>query len=207
MLSTLSKKTITEQAKVIQKINNIKHMPALDIIAKKNGFLNYQHFKKTDKFKIAVFSRKGGVGKTTISLNLYKDLGADSYYRTDFTMGHSEYKHCQIFPNIIKNSDLKSKKGLSAIYDFCRYTDLDKIDNILSDMSLFILPAFSHELGGFHKYVHLKTIKEISKYNKPIIILSHGGYSPQENKNLEILNNYQNEIKETYKNVYFHSYK
>ena len=203
MISTLSKKTITEQAKIIQRMNNLTYMQALDVIAKKYGFQNYQHFKETEKFKIAVFSRKGGVGTTTISLNLYKDLGADCYYRTNEIRKDFKYKHCQIFPRVVKDSNLKPKKGVSAIYDLCRYTNLDEIENILSDINLFILPAFSHELQGVYKLVHLNTIKDITKYGKPIIILSHGGYTPQKKKNLEILKNFQNDIKEDYKNIYF----
>ncbi len=196
MISTLSKKTITKQAETIQKTSHIRHMQALDIVAEKNGFKNYQHFKETKKYKIAVFSRKGGVGKTTTSLGLYKDLDADCYYRTDFTMGRSEYKYCQIFPKVVKNSNLKPKKGLSAIYDLCRYTNLNDIDDILNDVNLFILPAKSHELQGAYKSVHTNTIKDISKYNKPIIIFSHGEYTPQKKKNLEILKNLEIELKE-----------
>ncbi|MCX6077556.1 MAG: hypothetical protein NTW78_11835 [Campylobacterales bacterium] len=203
MISTLSKKTITKQAETIQKTSHIRHMQALDIVAEKNGFKNYQHFKETKKYKIAVFSRKGGVGKTTTSLGLYKDLDADCYYRTDFTMGRSEYKYCQIFPKVVKNSNLKPKKGLSAIYDLCRYTNLNDIDDILNDVNLFILPAKSHELQGAYKSVHTNTIKDISKYNKPIIIFSHGEYTPQKKKNLEILKNLEIELKEDYKNIYY----
>ncbi len=46
MVSTLSKKTITKQAKIIQETNNLTYMHALDIIAKNINFRTISILKK-----------------------------------------------------------------------------------------------------------------------------------------------------------------
>ena len=148
------------------------------------------------KIKIAVYSQKGGVGKTPISRTLATDLNSDKYIRTDYRVPLDYKNFIQLFPKIEEYDNEIPKTNLSVVYDLCTYTKFDKINNIINDIDLFIIPAQAHELDGAFHTVTLNSIEKIYKYCKPIIILSYGTYSNNKRQDLNKfkskLNNYNN---------------
>lgn len=200
MTTVISKKTLSQKAKLLQEKSKLTYAQSLHQVAKEIGFKNYEHFNKTKKFKIAVFSKKGGVGKTPISRNLYIDLEADCYFRTDNTFfPHNTF--FQILPKQKTYNNSFPKEKLSAIYDLCRYTNFDDIQNIIEDIDLFILPTRAHEIS-LYDFVLIKSLNQLYKYNKPIIILSYGSSIDKREKNIKLLKNLKKKLY-SYTNIHY----
>lgn len=202
MITTISKKTISAKARFLQSKINITYSQALETVSKELGFSSYGHYKSLKKFQIAVYSQKGGVGKTPISRNLAKDLNADKYLRTDYRISLGRRNFIQIFPEVKEYENGLPKTNLSVVYDLCTYTKFDKISNLLEDIDLFIIPTRANECNDFWNRVIISSIDKIYKYNKPIIVISYGDFSYDKKGDFKLLNNLKNKLKE-YENIHY----
>ncbi|WP_324170897.1 hypothetical protein [Sulfurimonas sp.] len=200
MTTTISKKTIKEKANLLKKNSSLSHSQALHAVSKELGFQDYEYFNKLKKFKIVVFSRKGGVGKTSTSLNLAIDLNADHYFRTDYTDFNNKFY--QIFPKIEKYNKKLPTKRLSSVYDLCRYTKFEDIEDTLNDIDLFIIPTWAHECNKPWRLVLENSVEEVSKYNTPVIILSYGTHYISKTKDLKYLDNLKEKLSK-HKNIHY----
>ncbi|RLA83538.1 MAG: hypothetical protein DRG78_04045 [Epsilonproteobacteria bacterium] len=188
MTTTVSKKTIQEQAKLIQKNSKLNYSQSLHKASQNLGFKNYDHHKMMKNFKIGVYSKKGGVGKTPISRNLAIDLNSDCYFRVEQSIDGDICN--QIFPKVKAFYNNMQNTNLSTVYDLCSYIKLDNIDHILQDIDIFIIPTRANECQGIFTHTIRSSIKAISKYNKPIIILSFGVHMRSRKKDIIILDNF-----------------
>lgn len=202
MISTISKKTISEKARLLQKESTLNYTQALHNASQQFGFKNYDQFKASKKFNIAVYSQKGGVGKTPISRNLAIDLNSDKYIRVDYRVSMQDKNFIQIFPKIKEYDKGIPKTDLSVVYDLCTYTKFDKINNILEDIDLYIIPTRAHECSEGWNRTIINSIYKIYKYNKPIIILSFGTYSYNKKEDTTLLNNLKSKLK-AYTNIHY----
>jgi len=111
---------------------------------------------------ISVWSKKGGVGKTSIAYNLARDLDY-------FLISNDDSIIEKAYPNMSKILDSKHLKLIdNCIYDFGGFVDAH-IKDILQKSDLVIVPTNS-DLNSFKKT--LSTIKELKELgqNKIIII-------------------------------------
>jgi hypothetical protein len=109
--------------------------------------------------KIAVWNKKGGVGKTSLALSLAKDLG---YYLisnddSNIEMAYPAMSKIMNKPSLIDN----------CVYDFGGFVDANIID-IINKSDLVIIPFFS-DLNSLTKT--LSTANEIN--NKNIIFVEN----------------------------------
>lgn len=174
MDKTISKLSLSAQAKDFQIKSKISYMQSLNIASQKHGYTNYQHFNATKKAHIAFFNTKGGVGKSTISRTIAKDINAGHYLRTDFRfqIDNPEGEFFQIFPNFIKqkNNNFINRKELT-VYDLCELTDISRLGNIIKNIDLFIIPYFTND-GMEPDFFNVKrSIKVLDQYNTPILLL------------------------------------
>lgn len=202
MITTISKKTISEKAKQLQEKSSLSHSQALQVIAKELGFNSYGYYNSLKKFQIAVYSQKGGVGKTPISLNLAKDLNSDKYLRVDYRRSMNEKNFIQVFPKIKEYEYGLPKTNLSVVYDLCTYTKFDKLSNIIEDIDLYIISTRAHECGANWNRALINSINEVYKFNKPIIIISYGDIDYDKENDLKLLNKLKEKLKD-YQNIHY----
>jgi len=107
--------------------------------------------------KIAVFNKKGGVGKTSISYSIAKDLDYFLISNDDSTIEIAYPGKAKIMkePKLINN----------CVYDFGGFVDLN-ILKILNESDLVIVPL-NYDLNSFKKTI--STLEEIE--NKNIIFV------------------------------------
>jgi len=110
---------------------------------------------------ISIWSKKGGVGKTSIAYNLARDLGY-------FLISNDDSIIEKAYPNMSKILDSKYLKLIdNCIYDFGGFVDAH-IKDILQKSDLVIVPTNS-DLNSFKKT--LSTIKELKDLNQNNIII------------------------------------
>jgi len=107
--------------------------------------------------KIAVFNKKGGVGKTSLSFSIAKDLDYFLISNDDSTIEIAYPNRAKIMrePKLIDN----------CVYDFGGFVDLNILE-ILNKTDLIIIPL-NYDLNSFKKTI--STLKEIE--NKKIIFV------------------------------------
>lgn len=174
MDQTISKLSLANQAKTQKFFLNLSYMQSLDYVARMYGYKNYQHFRATKKRHIAFFSLKGGVGKSTLSRTIAKDINADLYLRIAKLPIHSIHQNefIQIYPKIKISRKIELEQTKLIIYDIDRDTSLDKIQNILKEVDLFIIPFNSNETYGPYLATMKSNVSLLEKFNTKILLLS-----------------------------------
>lgn len=112
---------------------------------------------------ITFFNKKGGVGKTSLSYNIARDLGFylisndDSIIESSYKGGAKIMKKIQLIPN--KN----------IVYDLGGFTD-NNITDILKASDIIIVPTIA-DVNSLKRTVN--SVKEVQEYNKNIIIIGN----------------------------------
>ena len=120
--------------------------------------------------KLCIYSFKGGVGKTSIALNLAIELNAGIVTNDISTpirnvLGDKRTLQImpgQTFPNINEDIDL--------IYDLGGYADKRAIEEI-KKADLVIIPTFKNESPDLSTCI--ESVKEIQKFNTKILIIAN----------------------------------
>lgn len=118
--------------------------------------------------RIMIYSLKGGVGKTAISLNLALELDigiVTNDVLTPFERVLNEERILKLFPTDIM-PDLEEN---DAIFDFGGYPDSRAI-SVLKQSNHVIIPVNNNDINSLETSVN--SIVEIEKYNKNIIIVA-----------------------------------
>ena len=137
--------------------------------------------------KITIFNLKGGQGKTTISLALALNYGFfvvtnDEYSPIEKVLPRGKIKHIaqgQILPVVPDNVNL--------IYDFGGYPDKRLIEAVSKSDKVIIPVIYDSALD---MQTTIKTIREIEKYNKNIIIVVNRTHKGVFEKAQAILDNF-----------------
>lgn len=110
---------------------------------------------------ISCVNTKGGVGKTSFSFSLAKDLGNLGYITNDIS----------IVPNIYKRAKYTKKVPLvdNVIYDFGGFID-DNVLSIIKESDQIIVPTINDYNAMLHT---LHVLEEIYPINKNIIIIAN----------------------------------
>ena len=113
---------------------------------------------------ISVWSKKGGVGKTSIAYNLARDLNF-------FLISNDDSIIEKAYPKMAKIVDSRALKLLdNTIYDFGGFVDAH-IKDILQKSDLVIIPT-NNDLNSFKKtFSTVKDLKELGQNN--IIIIAN----------------------------------
>lgn len=112
---------------------------------------------------IAIFSKKGGVGKSSVAHSIARDFG---YYlvSNDDSVIEDSYEGMAA---IMK--EIKPIEGHNIVYDLGGFVDKNVID-ILRSADLIIVPTIA-DINSFKRTIN--TVKEVSELNKNILIIGN----------------------------------
>ncbi len=120
---------------------------------------------------ISIASTKGGVGKTSLSFSLAKDMGY-RYATNDMSIVLNRYKNARYYPNKIPLHN-------DTLYDFGGF-ESPHIDEILQNSDLIIIPTINDANSL------LKTQMFIKKYShKTILIVANMIENPSDAQNIK----------------------
>jgi len=108
---------------------------------------------------VTIFSTKGGVGKTSLSYSIAKDLGC-KYITNDFSMAVNSFSNGSQAKHVKKNIPLYK----DALYDFGGFEDKN-VDLIIGKSDLLIVPVIA-DINSI-----MKALQNISKFKKTRILV------------------------------------
>ncbi len=110
---------------------------------------------------ITIFNKKGGVGKTSLSFSIAKDLDY-------FLLSNDDSIIEKIYPNKAKILDkVKIYDDKNVIYDLGGFIDRD-INNLFKKSNLNIVPTVL-DVNSIKRTIN--SVMEINEYNKNILII------------------------------------
>lgn len=125
---------------------------------------------------VTVFNKKGGVGKTSLALNLAKDL--DFYLLSnDDSIIETTYEKAKIM------EEIELIEGANIVYDLGGFVDKN-INEIIKASNLIIIPTIA-DLNSLKRTLNSK--KELEAVNSKIIIVAN---ILKSNKDLEFINEF-----------------
>lgn len=112
---------------------------------------------------ITFFNKKGGVGKTSLSYNVARDLGFYLISNDDSVIESSYEKRAIIMEKI------KLVANQNVVYDLGGFVD-NNITEILKASDIIIVPTIA-DINSLKRTVN--SVKEVQKFNKNIIIIGN----------------------------------
>ncbi|MCT7596085.1 ParA family protein [Aliarcobacter butzleri] len=125
---------------------------------------------------ITVFNKKGGVGKTSLALNLAKDLDFFLLSNDDSVI-ESAYIKAKVLDQI------KLVKNNNIVYDLGGFVD-QNIEDIIEASDLIIIPTIA-DLNSLKRTLNLK--KELEAFDSKIIVIAN---ILKNDKDLEFINKF-----------------
>lgn len=114
------------------------------------------------KMIITFFNKKGGVGKTSLSYNVARDLDFYLLSNDDSVIAESYEK-----AKVLKEIELY--KGENIIYDLGGFVDKNAIE-VLKASDLIVVPTIG-DINSLKRTVN--TVKELQEFNKKILVIGN----------------------------------